>query len=117
MKLEPGKKYKTRDGLIAEVYAIKEENKENRVALGAIQDSDGWETFDWCINGEYLLDGENDEDIVSEYSEPLKFECDVEWCESGLNQNVYPSSVLPYHPEWKALVGKRGRLTFEEFKK
>lgn len=46
---------------------------------------------------------------ITEIKEPIKFECDVEWCE-GVQMIIYPKGRCYFH----GLVGKRGKLTFIE---
>lgn len=79
MKLELGKAYRTRDGRKAEVLFIvpEEYSDEYPVVLGTEDD----ERIDTTYEGKYIKGYKNEEDIVSEWREPIKIEGWV---------NVYP---------------------------
>ncbi len=109
MKIEVGKTCKSRSGCKVEIYAYKPDQKYCWV--GAIFSRDKWSPESWTTNGTFnLMDGNGGYDITSEWVEPVKFECNVEW------KNFSNGVVAPCSNEmcWSAVIGKKGKLTFVE---
>ena len=76
LKLEVGKKYKTRDGRT--VVCIKtglKADKYNSVAVVMeLDEYNIWSPYTVTAEGRYMQDSENDEDLISEHREPIKVE-------------------------------------------
>lgn len=112
MKFEAGSFYKTRGGRKAIVYAVYEEGIH-----GAVYQDYGIQIFSWNKNGHGWYKAGGDDTLVSEWKEPLKFECKIEnmKIERGSYGYVLLASLdkgLPL-PEGFS-QGMSGKLTFEE---
>lgn len=69
LKIEVGKFYKTRDGSKVRIYAT--DGSSRHPIHGAIQYEDGWHQRGWSLSGKFLnFPGENQEDLIAEWSEP-----------------------------------------------
>ena len=72
MKLEVGKKYRTRDGRIARIICT-DRNSEYYPVIALIKEDDGEESARWYMqDGKFDIEDHN-LDIISEYQEPREF--------------------------------------------
>jgi len=111
MKIEVGKTYKTRGGDKVEIYSYK--SKQCNCWIGGIYYTDRWVGMSWGKNGRFGSKLDLDNDIISEWVEPVKFTDTVSWVK-GKCDLLYPVWLDDVSFNWDDLEGKRGKLTFEE---
>jgi len=66
MKIEVGKRYKTRTGRIITIVSITEPQIKGRRALYPVTGTDGHNIYQWRADGYFTSFGMNDWDLISE---------------------------------------------------
>lgn len=102
MKVELGRKYRTRDGREAVVLAV-DESIDTYQVLGKVRecDPDRWMATTWAIDGKYIPIVDSNECDLVEFVEPVKFKV-RRWVNLYANGTISPLYASRDHAERSA---------------